>query len=263
VETLIRTCSEEINKHLIVGRARFLTQTTTLDIDRGGVQAGVVREQRAVYEARDYQLPDIVSYLQNDTNLTRRTLVEILKRSDRLQDFKNNPQKYIEQVSAIIRHQMRLFIVDGIKYEKIGDEHYYAQELFEHNELYGYLSKNMLESHKSVYDHVVYDSEVEEEFAKSFELSDEVKVYAKLPGWFTIDTPLGSYNPDWAVLVETDSRERLFFVVESKGSLFTDTLRPAEQAKINCGREHFRALHADVEFTVANDYRTFSDTFAR
>lgn len=156
---------------------------------------------------------------------------------------------------------MRLFIVDGIKYEKIGDHHYYAQELFEENELFGYLSKNMLESEKSVYDHVVYDSDVEEEFAKSFELSDEVKVYAKLPGWFKIDTPLGCYNPDWAVLVENDGQERLFFVVETKGSLFTDALRPAEQAKIDCGREHFKALGTDVDFAVANGYQTFSDKF--
>ena len=205
----------------------------------------------------------MVSYLQNETNLTRRTLVEIMKRSDRLEDSKNNPQKYIEQVVAIIKHQMRLFIVDGIKYERIGDQQYYAQELFEENELYGYLSKNMLASEKSVYDHVVYDSDVEEEFARSFELSDDVKVYAKLPGWFRIDTPLGSYNPDWAVLVEMDGQERLYFVVESKGSLFTDALRPAEQAKIDCGREHFKALGTEAKFTVANNHDTFMAQIAR
>jgi type III restriction enzyme len=258
-EKLIEKCAEEIQKSLVVGRARFITRKARLDVDRGGVQAEAVHESAAVYEARDYPLPDVVSYLQNETNLTRRTLVEIMSRSDRLADFKNNPQKYIEQVSAIIRHQMRLFIVDGIKYRKLGDQYYYAQELFEENELYGYLSKNMLESKKSVFDHVVYDSDVEEEFARSFELSDEVKVYAKLPGWFKIDTPLGSYNPDWAVLVEMDGQERLYFVVESKGSLFTDALRPAEQAKIDCGREHFKALGTDVGFTVADSYETFSE----
>jgi type III restriction enzyme len=256
---LIEKCAEEIRKSLVVGRARFITRKARLDIDRGGVQAEGIHESAAVYEARDYLLPDVVSYLQNETNLTRRTLVEIMKQSNRLQDFKNNPQKYIEQVSAIIRHQMRLFIVDGIKYQKLGDQFYYAQELFEENELYGYLSKNMLESKKSVFDHVVYDSDVEEEFARSFELSDEIKVYAKLPGWFKIDTPLGSYNPDWAVLVEMDGQERLYFVVESKGTLFTDALRPMEQAKIDCGREHFKALGTEVEFTVANSYETFSE----
>jgi type III restriction enzyme len=243
----------------VVGRAKFITRKARLDVDRGGVQAEVIHESATVYKARDYHLPDVVSYLQNETNLTRRTLVEIISRSKRLEDFKNNPQKYIEQVLAIIKHQMRLFIVDGIKYRKLGEQYYYAQELFEKNELYGYLSRNMLESRKSVFDHVVYDSDVEEEFARSFELSDEVKVYAKLPVWFKIDTPLGSYNPDWAVLVEMDGQERLYFVVESKGSLFTDALRPTEQAKIDCGREHFKALGTDVGFTVANSYEDFSD----
>ncbi|MCK4546369.1 MAG: DEAD/DEAH box helicase family protein [Candidatus Eisenbacteria sp.] len=256
---LIEKCAAEIQKSLVVGRARFITRKARLDVDRGGVQAEVVYESAAVYGARDYQLPDVVSYLQNETNLTRRTLVEIMKRSDRLQDFKNNPQKYIEQVSAIINHQMQLFIVDGIKYQRLGDEYYYAQELFAENELYGYLSKNMLESKKSVFDHVVYDSGVEEEFARSFELSDDMKVYAKLPGWFKIDTPLGSYNPDWAVLVEMEGRERLYFVVETKGGLFSDALRPTEQAKIDCGREHFKALGTEVGFTVANNFEKFAE----
>ena len=261
-EKLISKCADEIRRKLIVGKARFITRKARLDVDRGGIQAFVVRESMALYEPRDYQLPDVVSYLQNETNLTRRTLVEIMKRSDRLQDFKDNPQKYIEQVSAIIRHQMRLFIVDGIKYEKIGDQHYYAQGLFEENELYGYLSKNMLESTKSVFDHVVYDSGPEEQLAQAFELNDEIKVYAKLPGWFKIDTPLGGYNPDWAVLVEMDGRERLYFVVESKGGLFSDAIRLTEQAKIDCGREHFKALGDEVKLTVANNYDTFSQEFS-
>jgi type III restriction enzyme len=262
-EDLIAKCSDEIAKTLVVGKARFIFRKSTAKIDRGGVQMTDPTESVHVYDAKDYELPDVVSYLQNETNLTRRTLVEIMTRSGRLKDFKNNPQKYIEQVAAIIKHQMRLFIVDGIKYEKIGDQHYYAQELFEENELYGYLSKNMLESKKSVFDHVVYDSDVEEEFARSFELSDDIKVYAKLPGWFKIDTPLGSYNPDWAVLVEMDGQERLYFVVETKGSLFADALRPAEQGKIDCGKKHFKVLGNDIEFKMANNYRSFVEQLLR
>lgn len=156
---------------------------------------------------------------------------------------------------------MQLFVVDGIKYERIGDEYYYAQELFETNELYGYLSKNMLESQKSVYDHVIYDSDIEAEYAKSFELSHDIKVYAKLPGWFTIDTPLGKYNPDWAVLVEIEGREKLYFVVETKGSVFTDNLRPVEDAKIKCGKKHFEALQSGVEFTLADNFERMKTRF--
>ena len=261
-ETLIQKCVDEINKNLIVGRAKFITRLHRQRIDRGGVHGDQVDEQHSIAKAEDYQLPDLLSYLQNETNLTRRTLVEILQRSDRLQDFKNNPQKYIEQVASIIHHQKRLLIVDGIKYQKIGDEHFYGQELFEENELYGYLSKNMLEADKSAYDHVIYDSHVEEEFARKFEINEDVKVYAKLPAWFKIETPLGTYNPDWAVLIEIEGKQKLYFVVETKHSLFSDALRPAEQAKIDCGREHFKALGNDVEFTVANSYDSFVETLS-
>ena len=256
-EELIRRCVDEILRNLVVGKARFIYRKSQLEIDRGGVQAQQVKESMHVTEAHDYQLPDVVSFLQNETNLTRRTLVRILVESGRLHDFVSNPQKYIEQVAEIIKRQMRLLIVDGIKYRRIGDRECYAQELFEENELFGYLSKNMIASKKSVYDHVVYDSDVEEEFAKSFELSDDIKVYAKLPSWFKIDTPLGGYNPDWAALVEVDGQDRLYFVVETKGNLFSDALRPVEQAKIDCGREHFKALGEDVGFAVAKDYETF------
>ncbi|WP_111745660.1 type III restriction-modification system endonuclease [Salinisphaera orenii] len=254
---LIEVCAGEIRDNLRVGKARFITRTARLDVTRGGVEAEAVNETAATYDARDFQLPDIVGYLQNATNLTRRTLVEILVRSERLEDFRNNPQKFIEQVLEIIRRQMRLFIVDGIKYQKIGDEHYYCQELFEQEELFGYLNRNMVESSKSVYDHVVYDSDVEADFAAAFERNDEIKVYAKLPPWFCIDTPLGSYNPDWAVMVEQDGQQRLYFVVESKGSLFSDSLRPTEEAKIKCGKAHFQALGNDVEFRWDNEYDNF------
>lgn len=259
VAELIDTCSKEIKNNLIVGRAKIVYQKGKTEITKGGVAISEVRESMAVYGARDYVLPDIVSYLQNETNLTRGTIVDILIKSDRLEDFKSNPQKYIDEVSQIIKRTMRQFIVDGIKYQKIGDNFYFAQELFKENELYGYLSKNMIESTKSIYDHIVYDSDVESGFAKEFEKSDDVKLYAKLPGWFKVDTPLGSYNPDWAVVVERDGEERLYFVVESKGSLFTDALRPTEKAKIDCGKEHFKALETDVKFAVANNYESFCD----
>jgi type III restriction enzyme len=260
VEKLITACAAEIKNNLVVGKTRFYAQTAKFEIDRGGVKAGEVKElPPSIYSRKDYQLPDIISYLQNETNLTRKAIVDILVKSEKLDDFPNNPQKFIEQVATIVKHQMQVFIVDGIKYQKLGEDHYYAQELFEENELFGYLKKNMIEAEKSVFDHVVYDSDVEAEFAKSFEKNDLIKVYAKLPGWFTIDTPLGPYNPDWAVLVELEGEERLYFVVETKGSLFTDALRKTEEAKINCGREHFKALRNEVKFTFANNFDSFAD----
>lgn len=260
-EALIQTCADEISKSPVVTKARFVYRKSKTEISRAGIGIGDIAQQTHNYDADHMRPPDILSFLQNETNLTRRSLVEILRRSERLGDFKRNPNRFIEQVSEIIKTQMRLFIVDGIKYHRIGDEAFYGQELFKDQELFGYLSQNMVAASKSVYDHVVYDSDVEHDFAKGLEDSQDVKVYAKLPDWFKIDTPLGTYNPDWAVLVERDGIERLFFIVETKGSLFTDALRPAEQAKIDCGRAHFKALGTDVGFSVANSFDSFEGAF--
>lgn len=259
IKELINTCAQEIKENLIVGKSRFVYQTGKTEITKGGVEIKQIKETTHVYDIKDFKLPDIVSYLQDATNLTRKTIVDILIKSEKLNEFKNNPQKFIDESIQIIKRVMREFIVDGIKYQKIGNDSYYAQELFENNELYGYLSKNMIEANKSVYDHVVYDSDVEANFAESFEKSDEVKVYTKLPGWFRIDTPIGDYNPDWAVLIEKEGVEKLYFVIESKGTLFADELRPVEKAKIDCGKEHFKAIGTRVEFMVANNYERLQD----
>ena len=118
----------------------------------------------------------------------------------RLDDFKRNPQQFVELAGQAIDRCKRHALVDGIKYQRMGDEHYYAQELFETEELTGYL-RNMLDANKSVYESVVYELDVEARFADQLEKNAAVKVYAKLPGWFSIATPLGGYHPDWAVLV--------------------------------------------------------------
>lgn len=187
---LIEKCAEEIKVNLQVGKARFTYRKAKTEIDRSGVHTQQVQETTRVYESRAFDLPDLITYLQNETNLTRRTIVAIINKSGRLESFKNNPQKFIEQSANIIKSQMRLFIVDGIKYQKIGDDQFYAQELFQQNELFGYLKDNMVKVEKSVFDHVVYDSDIELEFASAFERNEDIKLYAKLPGWFKIDTPL-------------------------------------------------------------------------
>jgi type III restriction enzyme len=180
--------------------------------------------------------------LQDKTHLTRASLVKILTGSRRLNDFKRNPQQFIEIATEAINRTKRLALVDGIRYQRIGDDYFYAQELFKQEELTGYL-KNTLKTRKSVFQRVVYDSAgVERKFAQDLEKNEAVKVYAKLPGWFTVPTPLGTYNPDWAVLVENDGEEKLYFVVETKGSKWWDDLRHKEGAKIKCGEKHFAVL---------------------
>ena len=153
-------------------------------------------------------------------------------------------------------------IIDGIKYTRIGEEEYYAQELFETEEIYGYLSKNMIESTKSVYDYTVYDSDNEQYFAERFEGNDNIKLYAKLPDWFKIPTPIGSYNPDWAVLVEEESTLKLYFVLETKANILAEALRETETAKIKCGKKHFEALGNEVTFKAVDDFDHFIEEAA-
>ncbi len=254
---LIDACAKEIANTVNVPKARFVYRKSLADISRGGVEMGDFVEETQQFTQEEHQPPDILTYLQNETNLTRRSLAEILRRANKFKQFKRNPNKFIEQVTTIIKHKMQLFIVDGIQYHRIGDESFYGQELFDEKELTGYLGSNMLKAKKSVYDHVVYDSDTEREFASRLDSYEDVKVYAKLPFWFKIETPLGSYNPDWAVLVERDGHERLFFVVETKGSVLTDVLRPTEVAKMKCGEAHFRALETQAKYTQASSFKDF------
>lgn len=242
-EKLVTDCAEAIRKGPPVTKTRVQIRKADLAIGRGGVHAEeTTTAAPIVIEENDIELPDVLTDLQDKTQLTRRSLARILTGSQRLDDFKRNPQQFIEIATESINRTKRLALVDGIRYQRIGDEVYYAQELFEQEELTGYL-KNMLAATKSVYEQVVYDSTgVERTFAEQLEKNEAVKVYAKLPGWFKVPTPLGTYNPDWAVLVEKDGTERLYFVVETKSSLFTDDLRDKESAKIECGKAHFKAL---------------------
>lgn len=242
-EKLVADAIDTLQKAPAVVKARLQWRKADISIGKAGVEATEkAGAQTVVLDEADIELPDLLTDLQDRTQLTRRTITRILADSGRLDDFKRNPQQFIELAGEIINRCKRLALVDGIKYERLGNEHYYVQELFEQNELSGYLQNMLMDTTKSVYEHVVYDSNTERDFADALEKNDAIKVYAKLPGWFKVPTPLGSYNPDWAVLVEQDGAERLYFVVETKSSLFTDDLRDKESAKIECGKAHFEAL---------------------
>lgn len=248
-EKLIVDCIKAIAGGPPVAKARVRIRKADLSIGQGGVEAkeqGKNSGTILTIEEGDIALPDVLTDLQDRTQLTRKSLVRILTGCGRLNDFKRNPQAFIEVAGEVINRTKRLALVDGIKYQKIGDESYYAQELFQQEELMGYLKNMLKDTTKSVFEHVVYDSGgVERTFAEQLEKNESVRIYAKLPAWFKVPTPLGNYNPDWAVLVEVSGEERLYFVVETKGSLFTDDLRDNEAAKIICGEAHFKALASD------------------
>ena len=242
-EALIQKCIAAIKDGPPITKTRLEWRKADIAIGKAGVEATeTATSAPVVLEERDIELPDVLTDLQDKTQLTRRSIHRILVGSGRLNDFTKNPQEFIELTAEATNRAKRLALVDGIKYQRLGDEQYFAQELFEQEELMGYL-KNMLKvGDRSVYEHVVYQSDTEKSFAEQLEKNEAIKIYAKLPGWFKVPTPLGSYNPDWAVLVEKDGAVRLYFVVETKSSLFTDDLRDRESAKIKCGEAHFDAL---------------------
>ena len=241
-EALLNNSATALRNADPIPRTRLQWRKADIAIGQAGVEATeITGSATVVLEETDIELPDLLTELQDRTQLTRRSIHRVLIDSRRLGDFKRNPQQFIVLAAQAINTCKLRALVDGIKYKRIGDEAYYAQELFEQEELTGYL-KNMLQAEKSVHEKVIYESDTEARFADNLEKNSAVKLYAKLPGWFRVPTPLGSYNPDWAVLVDTDEGDRVYFVVETKGSTLLDDLRNAEAGKIACGKEHFQAL---------------------
>ena len=261
---LIADCTAALQKAPPIAKARLQWRKADIAIGKAVVEA--TEKDGAsivVLDESDIELPDLLTDLQNRTQLTRRSITSILTSSGRLDDFRRNPQQFIELTAEVVNRCKRMALVDGIKYQRLGEEHFYAQELFDKEELTGYLKNMLMDTSKSIYEHVVYDSTTERDFADALEKNSDVVLYAKLPGWFKVPTPLGSYNPDWALLIEKDGTQRLYFVVETKSSLFTDDLRDKESAKIECGKAHFQALavgESPAQYVVA---RSISDVLTK
>lgn len=227
-------------------------QITKVNISNKGVEeAGSQnRELGDVNEFDALTYPDFIRRLQDSTELLRKTIIEVVADSGRLSDFYVNPEEWIKQVSKILISVKKANLTEGIKYEKI-DEYYEQDFIFNDEELYGYEGKNLLdvESNKNIYDHVIYDSEIEKEFAEDAENDDDVILYAKLPTRFIVETPIGEYRPDWAVVLDTESGEKLYFVAETKGRAKGDNT-PSEERKIFCGTKHFEVLDNGLKYEV-------------
>jgi type III restriction enzyme len=245
-EELIKVAAENIKQMPKINAIKIQFIKAELDLDNKGVGTREIKNQIVEIE-NNFSLPDILSYLQRETNLTRRTIFKILKESNRLDDFKINPQKFINKSLEIIRNELNNLVIKGIKYEKIGDMEY-EMKLFEQGELTSYLD-NLLSSQKSIYNMIEYDSEVEKRFAMDLETKESIKLFVKLPPWFTIETPVGKYNPDWAIVKYDD--QTLYFVTETKGTTNFSQLRNSEAYKIRCGEKHFEEL--GIDFKVVTD----------
>jgi type III restriction enzyme len=193
-------------------------------------------------------MPDILAYLQNETELTRSTLVRILKESGRLSEFFIDPQRFMDAVAAILKYELHRLLVDGIKYERMdgtGPEAEWEMMRFKNEELISYLTA--LQVQHSLYEYVVYGSEVEREFARKLDQREDIKLLVKLPAWFEVDTPVGKYNPDWAILKQDG--QAMYLVRDTKGTKDFLKLRTSEADKVRCGLKHFEAL--GVNFAVA------------
>ncbi len=229
-EALIVQAAARLKADILVARAQARWRKARYEVTRAGV-AGV-EETTSDFIAltpETFDVLDVLGELQNRTQLTRKTLARVLVDSGRLDDLRVNPAAFIDQAAQSINRV------------KIAAESYYAQALFEAEELQGYLDK-MIAAEKSVTEQIRYDSTTERTFAEGLNANEAVKVFAKLPDWFKVPTPLGAYNPDWAVLIATTEGDRLYFVVETKANLLIDDLRPREAAKIRCGEAHFREV---------------------
>ncbi len=202
----------------------------------------------------DYVIPDMLGYIQQHTELTRSTIMRIITESGRIDDLAVNPQLFMDLVIVSIKRELHNMMIDGIEYRRLGN-YTYEMRLFEDWETYK--DEDTFEvsrKDKTIYDNFIpLDSAVENQFAKDCESSDQVKFYFKLPGWFKIPTPIGNYNPDWAVIFEGE--RRIYFVAETKDTrtpiVDISRLRPDEQAKIKCGVAHFH-LFPDLDYQVVN-----------
>lgn len=256
IDKLKNEAIEQIKNMPQIKPDRIDSQLTKVDINKQGVQdiGHQVRELGKVYEFGKMTYPDFIRRLQDSTQLLRKTIIEVIAKSGRLKDFYKNPEEFIKQVSKILLTVKKENLTEGIKYQKI-DEYYQQDFIFNDEELYGYRNKNLLEltAKKNVFDHVIYDSEIEKTFAIDAENDDDVILYAKLPSTFKIDTPIGGYNPDWVVVLNTDDGEKLYFVAETKGTENINDLKGSEKKKIFCGRKHFEVIDSGIKYEVVKE----------
>ena len=241
-----------------IPKAKLVYSTADVNIDN--VEVSVTeRHSRPEELAPTYTfVPDILRLISDATQLKHNTIIRILKGSDREEDFRNNPQLFYEKALEIISRNRHELAIDGIKYVKLAGQEYFVQEIFDSSELIANLDRNAVQVEHSVYDYLIYDSGVESRFAKSLDEDPDVKMFFKIPKRFKIETPLGTYNPDWAVFLEQDGEQKLYFVLESKGTTSLFDIRPTEKLKIHCGKQHFDALD-DIKFSEepVRDWKEF------
>ena len=256
-EKLITLAAIAVSKMDETKKPTIRSLTHGLTMTDEGVGGKLVRDGGVIYGDIPFEIPDMLAYIQSKTELTRTTILEILKNSKRLKELLLNPQLFMDNAVSIIKDELHQLMIDGIKYEKIGDK-IYEMTLFDDSDFEIYLDNfthTVKDSSKTIYENYIpLDSGVENQFAKDCESSEQIEFYFKLPYWFEIATPIGKYRPDWAVVFKNE--KKICFVAETKSA--GQELRGSEKLKIDCGTAHFKNFE-DVVYKRVSSVSELSD----
>lgn len=207
---------------------------------------------------------DLIGKLVDETGLTRKSIIQILQgiQPETFNQFKDNPEEFIIKTAALINDEKATAIIEHITYDVMDEK--YGTEVFTDPTIKGRLGVNAMKANKHLYDHIVYDSTNEMAFASELDTNNDVAVYVKLPKGFYISTPVGHYNPDWAIAFYEGKVKHIYFVAETKGSMNSMQLRLIEESKIHCAREHFKAIsNGNVVYDVVDSYQTLLEKVMR
>lgn len=222
-----------------------------------GVTGKLLSDTVAPDYGKRFEIPDMLAYIQGKTELTRTTILDIVKKSDKISELLINPQMFMDNTTNTIKNVLYDLMIDGIKYEKIGSK-FYEMTLFEDTELEIYLDQfthKVGNADKTIYENYIpLDSGVENKFAQDCETSENIEFYFKLPYWFKIPTPIGNYNPDWAIVFKHE--KKIYFVAETKSE--GEELRGSEKQKIQCGTAHFKNFD-DVVYKRVSQVKDLSE----
>lgn len=264
-DELVEKSIASLNKNLRVASVFFTIETGSMEkIDSKEALASgsaFVKEEAGHYNAKTASAVnsgvkyDLVGKLVEETGLTRKAIVDILVGIDKevFDQFKNNPEEFIIKAANLINDEKATVIIQHITYNVLDEQ--YETDLFTDATIKGKLGVNAMHAKHHLYDHIVYDSTNERDFATDLDTQKDVAVYVKLPNSFYISTPVGKYNPDWAIAFYEGTVKHIYFVAETKGSMSSMQLREVEKAKIHCAKEHFKAISGDhVVYDVVDSY---------
>ena len=271
-DELIQKAIEALDSKLCVSKIYFQVETGTMDSIKSKEEllAGesFMKEKSGSYSvamtANTNVKYDLIGKLVDETGLTRKALVAILKgiQPAVFNQFRDNPEEFIVKAAALINDEKATAVIEHITYNVLDER--YDKNIFTAPTIKGRLDVNAMKAKKHLYDHVVYDSTGERDFAAELDTNTNVAVYVKLPDGFYIATPVGYYNPDWAIAFYEGSVKHIYFVAETKGSMSSMQLRLIEQSKIHCAREHFKAISGEnVVYDVVDSYKSLLEKVMR